>query len=231
MQDDLNLDDVVYEWTLEFEIDVRKVVLVNHELTLEAITKAEDEAVDGFDLTDEGQRQTADYVGRQHDEFRRAATNLALVGLVARFHHWLTYLANRIRGKNNQIFHKNVVQEISFLNSQLKNSPHKPEHFEKWADVRDSVIHADSKASWTFNGETRTVDERFTLGEELNFTEDDLKEAFDHTLAPGKVSQGRAYGPFFLPFGLLGGRTIGSSSDSGNDLTSLRSDAAARGIL
>jgi hypothetical protein len=43
------------------------------------------------------------------------------------------------------------------------------------------------------------VEERFTLGEELNFTEDDLKEAFDHTLAPGKVSQGRAYGPFFCP--------------------------------
>ena len=36
-------------------------------------------------------------------------------------------------------------------------------------------------------------------------------------LWPGKVIQGRAYGPFFLLAGLLGGRTIGSTSDSGSD--------------
>jgi|ERR1700693_604229 len=181
MQNDYEFDDG-HDWTHEFEVDVRKVVLVNHELTLEGITKAEEEAVAGFDQTNEGQRQVAEYVRGQHDEYRRAATNLALVGVVARFHHWLTYLSNRIRGKANEIFRKNVVQEIGFLNSQLKNSPHKPEDFEKWIDVRDSVIHADSKASWTYNGETRTVEPRFALGEELNFTEDDLKEAFDHML-------------------------------------------------
>jgi hypothetical protein len=36
-------------------------------------------------------------------------------------------------------------------------------------------------------------------------------------LWPGKVIQGRAYGPFFLLAGVLGGRTIGSTSDSGSD--------------
>ena len=49
-----------------------------------------------------------------------------------------------------------------------------------------------------------------------------LRESRDYgrltkALAPGKVSQGRAYGPFFLSGDLLGGRTIGSTSDSGSD--------------
>ena len=35
-------------------------------------------------------------------------------------------------------------------------------------------------------------------------------------LWPGKVIQGRAYGPFFLLAGVLGGRTIGSTADSGS---------------
>jgi hypothetical protein len=182
MPEDYEFDDG-YESPHEFEIDVRKVVLINHELTLEAITRAEDETVARFDLTDEGQRSTADYVCRQHDEFRKAATNLALVGLVTRFHHWLTYLANRIRGKANQTFDKSVAQEMYFLNSHLKNSPHRPSDFKKWIDVRDSVIHADSKASWTHDGKSRTIESGFVInGDELNFTGADLKEAFSYML-------------------------------------------------
>jgi hypothetical protein len=37
-----------------------------------------------------------------------------------------------------------------------------------------------------------------------------------NALPLGKVAQGRVHGPFF-GLGLLGGRTIGSTSDSGSD--------------
>lgn len=167
----------------EFETDVRKVVLIHHELALEGITRAEAEEVARLDLTDEGQRSVATWIESQHDGYRRAAINLALVGLVARFHHWLTHLANRIRDKANQTFEGSVAQEMYFLNSQLKDSPHRHSDFKKWVDVRDSVIHADSKASWTFDGKPRCVEPRFVIsGDELNLTEDDLKEAFDNML-------------------------------------------------
>jgi hypothetical protein len=167
----------------EFETDVRKVVLIHHELALEGITRTEAEEVARLDLTNEGQRSVATWIAGQHDEYRRAAINLALVGLVTRFHHWLAYLANRIRGDANETFDRSVAQEMNFLNSHLKNSPHQPPDFKKWVDVRDSVIHADSRASWTHDGKPRSIEPRFVIsGDELNFTEADLKEAFENML-------------------------------------------------
>jgi hypothetical protein len=182
MDNEYEFDDG-YDYKHEFEVDVRKVVLINHELTLEGITRAEAEEVEKLDLTDEGERSVASWIEGQHDEYRRAATNLALVGLVTRFHHWLAHLANRIRGKANQTFDRSVSQELHFLNSHLANSPHQPSDFKKWIDVLDSAIHADSKASWTYDGKPRTIEPRFVIsGDELNFTEDDLKEAFENML-------------------------------------------------
>jgi len=172
----------------QFETDVRKVVLINHELTLEGIDKAAAIVVNRLGLTDESQRSVATYIKGQYDEYRRAATNLALVGLVSRFHHWLTGLANRIRGTAKETFDKSISKEIGFLNSCLPRSPYTYSNFKKWVDVRDSIIHADAKASWMYSGQPRNIESRFkrsdsigidiVKGDELNFTEDDLKEAF-----------------------------------------------------
>ena len=73
--------------------------------------------------------------------------------------------------------------ELTFLNSQFKNSPHKPSDFKKWIDVRDSIIHADSKAKWTFRGDPRDLEPRFVRMGELSFTEADLSEGFQHMLS------------------------------------------------
>jgi len=105
----------VYEEPHEFEIDVRRTVLINHELLLEGISRAESEEVEKFDLTNEDQRAVVTWIESKHDEFRQAANNLALVGLITRFHHWLTHLANRIRDEKDKSFDRSVAQELKFL--------------------------------------------------------------------------------------------------------------------
>lgn len=164
-----------------FEIDVRRVVLINHEIVLEGITRAEKEEVEKFDTTDDGQRDLVAWIERQHDEFRRAANNLALVGLITRLHHWLCYLANLLRPKRT--FDNSLAKEFRFLSQRFANSPVELSFFERLVDVRDSIIHADSKASWTFRGDARHVDPKYVEGDEVNFTEEHLKEAFDKALS------------------------------------------------
>jgi hypothetical protein len=180
--EDYEFDDAPEE-PHEFVTDVRNVVLTNLELVLASIAKAHKAEVEEFEPPDNGidQQPYIDWLGSKYDGLRRAAINLALVGVVTRFHHWLIYLANRRR--NNQTFDRNVEAELTFLNSQFKNSPHKPLDFKKWIDVRDSIIHADSKAKWTFRGDPRDLEPRFVQTGELSFTEADLNEAFQHMLS------------------------------------------------
>ena len=171
-----------YEAPHEFEADVQNVVLINHKLVLEGIDRAEAQEVAKLDLTNENQRGVATWIERQHDEFRKAANNLALVGLVARFHHWLIHLANRLRDDKNRTFDRNVVQELGFLDSMFRDAPKRQPVFAKLVDVRDSIIHADSKESWAYNGHPRQIDPRFVHLGEVNFTETNIKEAFEHML-------------------------------------------------
>lgn len=164
-----------------FEIDVRRVVLINHEIVLEGITRAENEAVEQFDTTDDGQRDLVTWIERQHDEFRRAANNLALVGLITRLHHWLCYLANLIRPIRT--FDNSLAHEFRFLSNHFANPPVELFFFDRLVGVRDSIIHADSKASWTFRGDARHVDPKYVEGDEVSFTEEHLKEVFDKALS------------------------------------------------
>ena len=166
----------------EFEIDVRRVVLINHELVLQGIDRAETEEVEKFDLTNEDQGAVVSWIESKHDEFRQAANNLALVGLITRFHHWLTHLANRIRDDKDESFDRSIAQELGFLNSKFKGTPIKPSVFKGLVDVRDSIIHADSKASWKHDGRHRQIDPKFTHLDEVRFTEADLHEAFRNAL-------------------------------------------------
>jgi uncharacterized protein YjbI with pentapeptide repeats len=181
-------------------------------LVLESIDRAEAEEVAKLDLTDENQRGVATWIERQHDEFRRAANNLALVGLVTRFHHWLTFLANRIRDDKHKSFDRSIAKELRFLNSKFKNAPVEEAVFEKLVDVRDSIIHANSQASWKFRGTPRQIDPKFSRLDEVNFTGADLREAFQNALlAVGwyehQVEQWveAKYGPQVL----LGGKPVG----------------------
>jgi hypothetical protein len=168
----------------EFVTDVRNVVLTNLELVLASIAKAHKAEVAAFEPPDNGidQQPYFGWLGSKYDGLRRAAINLALVGVVTRFHHWLIYLANRIRETEDETFDKNVCQELEFLKSRFKKTKVKPSEFTKWMDVRDSIIHADSKATWRHGRGTRKLLPRFVRKGNLSFSESDLKEAFGSML-------------------------------------------------
>lgn len=53
----------------------------------------------------------------------------------------------------------------------------------KWINVRDSVIHADSKANWSYHGDARTIEPQFLRMGDLNFTKTDLTHAFQNMLS------------------------------------------------
>ena len=169
----------------EFEIDVREVVLANLDFVLDGIARAHSEEVRRFQPPHNGsdQQSFVDWIASKHDGLRKAAINLALVGLVTRFHHWLASLANDLRADNEKTFDKSVVQELHFLNQKLTNSSIQPSDFTKWVDARDSIIHADSKASWTHDKKQRSLDPQFVGGGELIFSQADLEKAFQQMLS------------------------------------------------
>jgi hypothetical protein len=164
----------------EFETDVQNVVLTNLELVLDGIAKAHKAEVAEFEPPDNGidQQPYIDWIGSKYDGLRRAAINLALVGVVTRFHHWLIYLANRTREKQNPSFDQSVLQELIHLKTMFKKTRIKPQIFTKWVDVRDSIIHADSKATWRQGNRTRKLLPKFVRKDDLNFSKADLEEAF-----------------------------------------------------
>jgi hypothetical protein len=176
-----------YEEPIGFEIDVRTLVLTNLKLVLEGIDALENAEINDYVQStkdvEEAQPSFISFIRDQHDLLRSAAVHLAMVGLVTRYHHWLIKFANELRPSKEVTFDMSVQQEMHFLNKQFSPSPHKPHTFEKWVTVRDSIVHADAKATWLFDKKPRNVDPQFNNGGELNFTEKDLQDAYKAMLA------------------------------------------------
>lgn len=164
----------------EFEVDLNTLVVVNHNLTLESITRSEDEALSKTDLTmdDEAQRSIISYVGLFYEDLRRAANNLAIVGLVTRLEHWIGIFARRLP-KQQKSRASVLVKDLALLNTRLGSGPVRAKFFEDLVTVRDSVIHADSQAEWEHLGKRRRVADRYTnyVGGVVDIDEDQVKEA------------------------------------------------------
>lgn len=180
--------DTVEEIASSFELDLRTVVIVNHELTIEAIDRLEERRIDEIRdaLGDEDADVVESAVGSEmtfHDELRSAARHLAVVGLVTRFEHWIYILVQQAgvkveKGNNEPI----LISRLNGLNEQLKFTGSIPiKFFSELVDVRDSIIHGDAKA--TFGRSGRTVAAHYTnrCGG-VDVTEDQLKEAFENAI-------------------------------------------------
>jgi hypothetical protein len=82
-----------------------------------------------------------------------------------------------------------LVRQLGDLNKYLGVGPEPVEFFAALVDVRDSVIHADSRAQWEYEKrdsvELRQVEKRYVreTGDELDLSENDLKEAVEKTKA------------------------------------------------
>jgi len=165
-----------------FDSDVRATVLVNHDLVLQAIAKSEEDELSKLDFTDESQRSIEDFIQREHDEFRRAANNLALVGLVTRFHHWLGRLSDAVEGRRS--LNRKIKDMLTDLKNRFPNSQLAPNsYFKALEDVRDSIVHADSEPEWMNGKEVRKVNDEYVDEYKVNFSAEKLKDAFDKMLA------------------------------------------------
>jgi hypothetical protein len=136
----------------DFEIDLNGLVVVNHRLTVQGIDREEDEQLEmvggGKSQDDPGAvRSLQSWLQGQYDDLRRAANNLAAVALATRMQHWISRLAKKTPGKPIRGDSK-LVSELNHLNTYLGEGPVPVAFFADLVNVRDSVIHGDSKAEW-----------------------------------------------------------------------------------
>jgi hypothetical protein len=67
------------------------------------------------------------------------------VGLVTKLQHWIGKLVKQVGGNPKHLRH-----DLELLNRELgENGPVPVEFFKDLVSARDSVIHGDSKATWT----------------------------------------------------------------------------------
>jgi hypothetical protein len=174
----------------DFEIDLHMLVTANHEFTIAAIDREEDEELSKIDgefhlesheviYSIKGQLQNT------YDDFRRAARLLALVGLVTRLQHWISRFAQRrnlTSVKQSKPREPTLVTQLNALNRDLGDGPVSVDFFEKIVTLRDSVIHGDSQMEWG----GRKVAEEYRSAQGADLSEEQLKEAIQKAIAQVK---------------------------------------------
>jgi hypothetical protein len=106
------------------------------------------------------------YVAQFYEDLRRAANNLAAVVLVTRMQHWISKFVKKIPDqpkppKSDKT--ARLVGELLSLNKYLGEGSVPVTFFSDLINVRDSVIHGDSRAAWEFPANSlRRVPERYT---------------------------------------------------------------------
>ena len=92
------------------------------------------------------------------DDLGNAANQLALVSLVTRLQHSINVFVKDVGGDNEST---GLVPNLRILNRRRLGESPIAVTFSDLVSVRDSVVHADSMAEWTYNGKTRRVPERY----------------------------------------------------------------------
>jgi hypothetical protein len=158
--EDLELDlSAPVEIPHQFEIELNSTVVVNHKLIVDAIDRDEDAELEKLSFEDdEWARSIGSQIQNSYDDFRRAANNQAAVALVTRVQHWIARFAKRVpvapKSKSKGSL---LVSDLGHLNVFLGEGPVPVSFFAELVNVRDSVIHGDSKAEWDFEGKRRYV--------------------------------------------------------------------------
>jgi hypothetical protein len=159
-----------------FEEEVDYLVSTNHRLVMETITR--------FEVEDVARAEHEDImeIRAYNDELRKAANNLALVGLVTRLHHWLSIFVEEITKKSAR--DNSLDKNLKTLKESTGEGPIDISFFQELVAVRDSIIHADSKSAWMYGNKPRQVASRYTdvsLGE-VAFTPAHLQEAIEKSI-------------------------------------------------
>ena len=168
-----------------FEVDLNCLVILNHTFTLQSIEHAED--TDSDDLHESLAGEDSEVIGSAlrwstifYENLRRAARNMAVVGLVTRLEHWTEKFTQQAKVSKQSEHRSTLIRKLGDLNNYL-GAEHVPIiFFVGLVDARDSVIHADSKAEWEHKG-TRAVRKDYTNAYgELDVSENHLQEAIEN---------------------------------------------------
>jgi hypothetical protein len=177
----------------EFEVDLNCLVATNHRLTLDAITRAEDEEMGNWQkaLAQQDREVASSVLHRERgvfDDLRKAANHLALVGIVTRLQHWVGRLVDDRGPKTKKKKRRNrdsiLISQLRILNETLGDGPVQLTDFEKLVDVRDSIIHGDAQTEWT-DGRVkrkRKVAEEYCNGCRVEVSENQVKEAVEKAI-------------------------------------------------
>jgi hypothetical protein len=183
----LNLNDEPAEVSHEFQVDLNCLVIANHRFTIEGIERAENEDMSAAESMLEGETDydTVSSVlssyRNSYDDFKVAARNLTLVGLVTRFHHWAGAYARRVDPKRKRGL--SLREELNFLKDSI-GEREETKFFLDVEEVRNSVIHADSQPQWDFKGKIRKVEPRYAPNSyRVEVSEEDLAEAIQKAIA------------------------------------------------
>jgi hypothetical protein len=174
----------------DFEIDLHMLVRANHEFTITAIDREEDEELAKIDSDFHAEnyeivRSIRGQLQNTYEDLRRAARLLALVGLVTRLDHWISRFArwrNLTGLKQSKPREPKLVTQLNALNQDLGNGPVPVDFFEKIVTLRDSVIHGDSQTEWG----GRKVAEEYRSAQGADLTEEQLQEAIQQSIAQVK---------------------------------------------
>jgi hypothetical protein len=182
MADSDDLLTTVIEVAHSFEIDLRTVVVVNHQMTIDGIGSLEQREIaqtrEKFAAEDP---EVLDSLVRFQEWFysdlRIAANHLALVGLITRFQHWIEKFTQELCITPTRNDDAALIGHLKALNRTLSQGPIPVAFFEDLITARDSVIHRDAKTQWTYKKKKRTVATHYCNGSKLEITEDQLKDA------------------------------------------------------
>jgi hypothetical protein len=174
------LDETPMEVSHPLEVEFHHLIIENHRLILEGISRIEKEELVGLDDEDEIR-----YQQRYFDDLRIAAHNLALVAVVTRLDHWAKRHCENLKLKPQKPKGKKLkaplVQKLEMLNGKLGTAVPLL-FFEDLITARDSVIHGDSQAEWIdHRNEKRKIAEKYGSWR-LELTEEQLAEAVANTL-------------------------------------------------
>lgn len=176
--------DEVQEEANPFEVDLNCLVILNHEFTIQKIDLAEQKDMDDLEKSLAG--EDSDMIGSFlfqitsfYQGLRRAARNMAVVGLVTRFDHWIEKYMQERQIPRHSKEKRTLIAHLCDLNKYLHVDFESIDFFKGLVNARDSVIHQDSRTEWEWNGESHTVPQQCSnpYNGELDVSEDYLKEA------------------------------------------------------
>ncbi len=153
-----------------FMVDVYQMTLMGLTFSLGGIKELEEYWFRTFINEDNKESAAAQRLRGKCDDLRLNAHRIAAVTLVTRFQHWIGKLIKQsqitVTKKRNDP--SMLVSQLQALNNKLGDGPVPLQLFDELEEVRNSVIHADSQATWvTPLGNFRKVADQYRneLGE------------------------------------------------------------------